>query len=70
MSNLLIAINISNVLCVTHITAKREFHTGKLFVLIESVQILILLIEDDLEEKWLIERGYSKREVRKQILRA
>ena len=31
---------------VIHITAKRELHTAKLFVLIESVQILILLIED------------------------
>ena len=41
-----IGINISTLLHVTHITAKREFHTVKLFVLIESVQTLILLIED------------------------
>ena len=39
-------INISTLLHVTHITAKREFHTAKLYVLTESVQTLILLIED------------------------
>ena len=31
----------------THITTKRKFHTAKLFALIESVQILILSIEDE-----------------------
>ena len=46
MQSLHIGINIFTLLHVTHITAKREFHTVKLFVLIESVQTLILLIED------------------------
>ena len=44
--NLQININISTLLHVAHITVKREFHTVKLFVLIESVQILVFLIED------------------------
>ena len=39
-------INIFTLLHVAHIKAKREFHTAKLFVLIESLQTLILLIED------------------------
>ena len=46
MKNLLITINISTLFHLTHITTKREFHTAKIFVLTESVQILILLIED------------------------
>ena len=48
ISNLQIAINITTLLHVTHITAKKEFHTAKLYIFIESVQIhiLILLIED------------------------
>ena len=41
-----ITINISTLLHATHVTVKREFHTAMLFVLIESVEILILLIED------------------------
>ena len=63
-----IAINIFTLLHVTHIITKRAFHTAKLFTLVEFVQILILLIED--VRKWLIERGFSELEVRKQILRA
>ena len=41
-----IVINIFTLLHVNHITAKSEFHTVKLFILIETVQILILLIQD------------------------
>ena len=41
----------------------------QLFILIESVQMLILSIEDDLQ-KSLTERGYSEREAQKQILKA
>ena len=40
------AINISTLLHVNHITVKWEFHTAKLCILIESVQTLILYIED------------------------
>ena len=40
-----IVINIFTLLHVNHITAKSEFHTVKLFILIETVQILILLIQ-------------------------
>ena len=48
----------------TNITPKREFRTAKLFVLIESVQILILLMEDAIIlKKWLIDRVYIEREV-------
>ena len=39
-------INVSTLLHVTHITAKRESHAAKLFVLIESVQILSLSMGD------------------------
>ena len=46
MSNLQMVINLSTLLHVTYITRKREFPTAKLFVLTESVQILILLIGD------------------------
>ena len=46
MENLKIAINISVLLHVTHITVQRRFDTVKLLVLIESVQILIPLIDD------------------------
>ena len=42
---------------VTHITAKSEFHTAKLFILIESVQILILLIEDVMILKKINRKG-------------
>ena len=68
MSNLQIVINISASLHVTYIIAKREFDTAKLFALIESVQVLILLIEDYDLENWLTEKGYSEQEVLKLIL--
>ena len=68
MSNLQIVINISTSLHVIYITAKMEFDTAKLFALIESVQILILLIEDYDLENWLTEKGYSEQEVLKLIL--
>ena len=41
-----IAINISNLLHVTHITTRNKFHRARLFVLTESVQIVIHLTED------------------------
>ena len=64
MSNLQIAISISTLLRVTHIIAKREFHTAKQYDPNPFDRRC-----NDLE-KWLIERGYSERGVRKQILRA
>ena len=70
MSNLQIVISISTSLHVTYITAKREFDTAKLFALTESVQVLILLIEDYDLENWLTEKGYSEQEVLKLILQA
>ena len=48
MSNLPIAIIISILLHVTRITTKREFNKAKLFILIESIQGLILSIEDEM----------------------
>ena len=68
MQNRQIAINISTLLHVTYITTKRELHTAKLSVLIESVQTLFRRCND--LEKRLIKKGYSEREVRKQSLRA
>ena len=41
-----IVINIFTLFHVNHITAKSEFNTAKLFILIKTVQILILLIQD------------------------
>ena len=67
MSNQQIDISISTLLHVTHIIAKREFHTAKLFACSDPNSFDRRC--NDLE-KWLIERGYSEREVRKQILRA
>ena len=68
-SNLQIVINISTLLHVAHVTAKRKFYTTKCFVLNGPVQIFSIEDVNILEGVTVIERGYSEREVWKEILR-
>ena len=53
----------------TYIIVKTEFHIIKRSALIGFAQILHLLNRrcNDLE-RWLLERGYKEKEVRKQVL--